>query len=332
MAGAITSSDKLVMVQRPIKCYRRVCKYSSRAVQIAAGGSHTLAINSAGNVFAWGYNAAGQLGDGSRTNRATPVVTRDANGRGQLTGVSMVAAGWYHSLALKNGDVWAWGLNAEGQLGDGSRQTRLLPVRVRGLSNVVAIAAGTRFSVAVKDDGTIWTWGQNNASQLGATTPSSRAVPGRVEIGGNALSNIAKVAAGDAFVLALTHDGRVISWGENGDGQLGHTGNAPAPMQNAGGMVAVAAGFAHSLTLNGSGQVFVCGNNFYGQLGNGTQIFQVLCSRFPASMMFKPSRPAPGTAWRGAARGHCGRGVTTFMVRLATARTKIAPFRHAFEV
>ncbi|MCP4546611.1 MAG: hypothetical protein GY835_09125, partial [bacterium] len=112
-----------------------------------AGGSnhHGLALKSDGTVWAWGYNAYGQLGDGTTTSRSSPVQVSG------LTGVTVIAGGSVHSLALKSdGTVWAWGKNGYGQLGDGTTTDRSLPAQVSGLTGVIAIAAGGYHNLALK--------------------------------------------------------------------------------------------------------------------------------------------------------------------------------------
>ncbi len=105
-------------------------------------------------------------------NRLTPVQVSD------LSGVIAIAAGEYHSLALKsNGTVWAWGRNNYGQLGNGTTTNKNTPVQVSGLSSVIAIAAGTFHSIALKSDGTVWAWGVNEYGQLGDNT-TTRSHPG----------------------------------------------------------------------------------------------------------------------------------------------------------
>ena len=105
---------------------------------VAAGGEHTLALKADGTVWTWGWNVSGQLGDGTTTQRTSPVQVPS------LTDVVAIAGGWVHSLALKrDGTVRAWGNNSSGQLGDGTSTQRLTPVSVLSLTNVVAIAAGT---------------------------------------------------------------------------------------------------------------------------------------------------------------------------------------------
>ena len=111
---------------------------------IAAGEDYSLALKTDGTVFAWGYNWAGQLGDGSNTTRYTPVVVKNQSG------VSDITAGYKHSLALKtDGTVRAWGDNSKGQLGDGTISTRSTPVAVSNLGNVKALAAGEFHSLAI---------------------------------------------------------------------------------------------------------------------------------------------------------------------------------------
>src|SRR5437773_924820 len=94
-------------------------------------------------VRAWGYNANGELGDGTATNRYAPVQVSG------LTGVTAIAGGYNHSLAiLSDGTVWAWGSNALGQLGDGTITNRSIPVQMIGLTGVTAVAGGGAHSLA----------------------------------------------------------------------------------------------------------------------------------------------------------------------------------------
>jgi alpha-tubulin suppressor-like RCC1 family protein len=109
----------------------------------------------------------------------------------------------------RDGTVWAWGDNDSGQLGDGTTTGRTTPLRVGGLSQVVAIAArnfADAHDVAVKSDGTVWEW-----PAAGQSTP--------VQVAG--LSGIVAVAEGAAHTLALRRDGTVWAWGSNQSGQLG---------------------------------------------------------------------------------------------------------------
>lgn len=140
---------------------------------IAAGAHHGLALKKDGTVWAWGSNAAGQLGESS----ATPQRIVPAQIAG-LSNVVAIAAGFQHSLALKNdGSVWAWGLNSSGQLGDGTLNDRPAPVRATGLTDAVAIAAGYHHSLVLKKEGSVWSWGNNSFGQLGDGSTTFRTAP-----------------------------------------------------------------------------------------------------------------------------------------------------------
>ena len=133
---------------------------------IVTGEGHTLAVDADNKIYAWGQNFYGELGDGTATTIRTPVlVSMPALSTGVT--ISAVAAGSYHSLALaSDGTVYAWGHNVVGELGDGTKTDSTTPVKVSGLTNVIAIAAGydqgsMGFSLALKSDGTVWGWGCN---------------------------------------------------------------------------------------------------------------------------------------------------------------------------
>ncbi len=193
------------------------------ATAVSAGGSHSLALAADGTVWAWGCNIVGQLGDGTRINRAMPVQVA------ALNNAVAISAGNMHSLAVKgDGTVWAWGANLDGELGqdvvrrEDTPDVRPKPVQVQGLGGIIAVAAGEGFSLAIKSDGTVWAWGRNLSGQLGQGNYDSKegaAHPKPVQVKG--LTNISAVAAGSEHALALTSDGSVWSWGSNSRGTLG---------------------------------------------------------------------------------------------------------------
>ena len=176
---------------------------------IAAGSYHTCAVTNAGRVKCWGYNEFGQLGDGTRTKRLTPV---DVGGL--TSGVMMVAAGDYHTCALTNaGGVKCWGQNNYSQLGDGTTTPHLTPVDVNRLTNgVMTIAAGTNHTCGITTMGGLRCWGWNGVGQLGNGTSIQPLTPVHV----NGLTNgVRAVAVGSVHTCALTDAGSVKCWGWN---------------------------------------------------------------------------------------------------------------------
>ncbi|MCS6778048.1 MAG: dockerin type I domain-containing protein [Chloroherpetonaceae bacterium] len=251
---------------------------------IAVGGAHTLALRRDGTVWAWGNNASGELGDGTTTNRRTPVPVKGPGGSGVLTGVTALAARSGCSMALRpDGTVWAWGRNFYGQLGDGTTTDRSTPVQVRGpnntgfLTDIVAVAPGGNHTVALRSDGTVWAWGDNEYGQLGNNTTTNRTTPVQVRGPNNTgfLTNVVAVSASLFHTVALRADGTVWTWGSNSHGQLGDgtTTNRTTPVQVLGpGVIAVSAGTMHTMALRSDGTIWAWGGNFAGQLGDGTTI------------------------------------------------------------
>jgi alpha-tubulin suppressor-like RCC1 family protein len=233
--------------------------------RIAAGATHAVAVDDAGQVWTWGSNTFGERGTALEP-RLPGAVTLAA-------GVTSVAAGTSHTVALKsNGTLLSWGWNNEGQLGNGNQTNQTTPVAVSALTNVVAIAAGRTHSVALKSDGTVWTWG--SGAQIGDGANLRRLTPVQV----TSLSDVIAVAAGNDHSLALKADGTVWSWGVNTDGQLGDsTTTSPRllPVQTVSltGVVSIAAGNRHSLAVVGSNlSARGWGSNSHGQVGDGTSL------------------------------------------------------------
>ncbi len=237
----------------------------TRKPSIEGGGGHTVALKENGTVWAWGYNNYGQLGDGTTTNRTTPMQVSG------LSNVTAIAGAEYHTVALKeDGTVWAWGCNHYGQLGDGTSTNRPNPVQVSGLSNVTAIAGGSNHTIALKEDGTVWAWGYNACGQLGDGTTTNRTTPMQV----SGLSNVTAIAGAEYHTVALKEDGTVWTWGCNHYGKLGDgtSTNRPTPVQVSGlsNVTAIAGGSNHTIALKEDGTVWAWGYNACGQLGDGT--------------------------------------------------------------
>lgn len=242
---------------------------SNGVTAVAGGEYHTCALTTTGGVECWGGNSAGQLGDGTSTQRLTPVAVL-----GLSSGVSAVVSGHEHTCGLTAaGGVKCWGANYHGQLGDGTTATRYTPVDVWGLrSGVRAIAAGYDHTCALTDAGGVKCWGHNGGGQLGDGTTTNSATPVSV----SALnSGVSAVAAGNWHTCAMTEDGGAKCWGANGFGQLGDdtTTNRLTPVDVIGlsnQVDLIASGSYHNCAVTTRGGVMCWGRNWSGQLGDGT--------------------------------------------------------------
>ena len=231
----------------------------------------SIQIRPSGDLYAWGDGINGQIGDGGHFTRFMPTKVSQTSG---LTSAVSIATGNYHALALKpDGTVWAWGSNALGQLGNNTTNDSFVPIQVKGpggagnLTDIIQVAAGVNYSLALKSDGSVWTWGYNSSGQLGNGTTTDSHSPVQV----NGLSGVVSLTACGFHNLAVKSDGSVWAWGQNYHGELGigTTVIAVSPVQVSGlsGIVGVGAGSYHSFAVDASGAVYAWGwNNGYGQL------------------------------------------------------------------
>jgi hypothetical protein len=209
---------------------------------------------SSDRIYGWGNNTSGQV-------NFVP-----------LNGITAVAVGINHTLLLAGGEVTGFGSNAAGQINTPDDATNVvaiaagssysLALRADGkavgwgrndygqttipdsATNVVAVAAGMQYSLALRADRTVVGWGNNNYGQT--------AIPGNA-------TNVVAIAGGANYCLALKADGMIVGWGDDSCGQL----DLPASGSN--NAVAIAAGRCHSLALKADGTVVGWGDNSYGQ-------------------------------------------------------------------
>jgi hypothetical protein len=301
--GSVTSAPPAVLTITPVAAPGTVIAWGvaaygpmttplaaqSGVVAIAAGDSHTVALKNDATVIAWGHNSSGQV-TGIPTYEPTARIASPVTLGGQvLSGVTAIEAGDSHTVALKNdGSVVAWGYNENGQVtgtpSDYPFSAIASPVTLGGqvLSGVTAIAVGGSHTVALKDDGSLVAWGVNYSGQVtGTPTFNTSAIASPVTLGGQVLSGVTAIAAGDSHTVALKNDGTVIAWGRNSSGQVTGTpsdevlGN-PVTLggQVLSGVTAIAAGGScdlfgcsgHTAALKDDGTVIAWGRNSSGQV------------------------------------------------------------------
>lgn len=255
----------------------------STAQQISASrySSHVRLAN--GTVWGWGRNNYGQLGNNSIGTSTSPVQAIGLTDVAQIVDFnSAYTEHGSHMLAVKNdGTVWAWGRNEYGQLGVGYTSTyRASPIQVKGiggvgnLSNVESVYATSTTSFALHNDGTITSWGYNAYGNLGTNNSnhySTALYPTSVVGLTDAVSTVLPSATS---IYALLGNGTLMSWGYNGNGQLGDgtmsTRSAPVPVSGLGGITAIGAAWEGSAAaLRNDGTIWVWGRGSNGQLGNG---------------------------------------------------------------
>ena len=236
---------------------------------VTAGFNHNLAINTLGELWAWGNNKEGKLGDTTTLNRNTPVqIGTDINW-------TTASAGRYHTLAISSiGELYAWGLNANGQLGDGTTTNSSEPIKIGSSSDWKIVSAGAKHSTAINSAKELYTWGWNIIGQLGDGTTTDRDEPTNVGSG----IDWTIVSAGNYFNLAISDDGELYAWGHNYNGQLGDgttdNKNTPTQIGSSTNWSNISAGDTSSFALNTENNLYAWGNNQFGQLGDGTTIDQ----------------------------------------------------------
>ena len=257
-------------------------KLSRRFKMVETGGFHTLAIDTEGNLWAWGYNFDGQLGDGTTVNRTNPVQIKSE------IKFKEISVGRSHSVAIDiEGNLWTWGRNDYGQLGDGTTTNRTSPVQIKAGTKFIKISAEDDRSLAIDIEGNLWAWGNNYWGQLGDGTTTNRTSP--VQIKSN--TKFAKISIGVAYSVAIDIEGNLWTWGINNKGQLGNgtTTDKMTPIQikDDTKFLKISAGRAgHVLAIDVEGNLWVWGQNPYGQLGDGTTTNRTIPEQVKSDMKF----------------------------------------------
>jgi alpha-tubulin suppressor-like RCC1 family protein len=240
-------------------------------IQVAVGGGHVLALDSAGTVWSWGNNSYGQLGNGTTSSipysNPSPVPVPGING------IVQIAAGGSFSLALRgDGTAYAWGLNSSGQLGDGTTVARDSPEALPALAGEVSrLIAGDQTSYAIRTDGALLSWGSNSGGLLGrGPAPGFSATPTLVP----GLTGVTQVASSALSTLAVADPGGTMwAWGPNSGGESGDgttTAHATPEQTSLSGVARVAVGGLMGAAALSNGSLMTWGENGNGELGQGS--------------------------------------------------------------
>jgi alpha-tubulin suppressor-like RCC1 family protein len=240
------------------------------AAEITAGWAHTCAATKTGAAYCWGYNKNGELGNGKTADSGVPMQVY-----GLKEGVLSVVAGDDHTCAVLgvNG-MRCWGLNSDGQAGNGTKFDQRLPVKVAGLEGrTVSAAAGWAHTCALNEDGGVQCWGNNEQGQLGNHSNEDSS-PTPVDVTGLTYG-VESIAARGGHTCAVLTEGKTVCWGNNAYGELGdgtaEIRNEPVPVSGLPeDIVGLYAGWNYSCALSLGDGLLCWGRNTYGQLGDGT--------------------------------------------------------------
>ncbi|MBN2723749.1 MAG: hypothetical protein JXR95_06735 [Deltaproteobacteria bacterium] len=225
--------------------------------QISCGGYHTCGVRKDKSAWCWGAGNDGRLGYGEERNVMNPIQVKELE-----KNIYSVSAGYSHSCALTElGEVFCWGCGRDGQLGNDSFLTQLVPVRVMFSDNTaVSLSLGEYHSCSLKKDGTIWCWGKNNFGQTGCEECTCK-TPEKVNTSGKRMIS---VASGSRHTCAVSVEGKVLCWGDNSASQLGTKDpkktNTPVEVTGIPGkIVSIEVGEYHSCAKTESGNLWCWG-------------------------------------------------------------------------
>ncbi len=288
-SGALTCwGTRLWPDEEPTDGYRPVVVYELPGAEEIGVGSHGCARLSDGHVVCWGNNCAGQLGvsrDGSLQTAREPIEVPGIDDAVQLS------VGFAHTCVVRrSGEVWCWGLNEHGQLGDGTRTTetvtspcdqpdyllsaitttgRAVPMPVLGLTDAVQVSAGRDHTCAVLRSGEVRCWGAGRDGLLGNGSTEEEGSPLPTPV--LDLTDAVEVSAGPAHTCARRGNGRLACWGHNDRSELGNGLAWPSPRPIAvldiDDAVQVSAGREWTCALRVSGAVWCWGGNDAGTAG-----------------------------------------------------------------
>lgn len=233
-------------------------------VKMACGFGHVLALNEAGEVWAWGRNGDGQVGCGNTKKITAPQKLA-------LSGIVDIAAGGKFSIALdQNGVLWGWGKNESHQISGGSEKYFTTPVQINiGDIQPALIDAGGETISIVDTEGKLWMWGRNDVQQIGIDTKEQPVLTPRLFT--ELPAPVIYMDSYNSQTFVVLSDGSLWGWGNNRSGQLGlgkKTVGSPVSMIWPSDVIYVTSFDVSMNCVLSDGTVLACGSNKFGQFGN----------------------------------------------------------------
>lgn len=273
------TSSPTTVVQTYDQSTKRSVQIVPLFAELSGNDSHTCALASS-QVFCWGANTYGQLGNGTTTNSLKPTPIKYTDGL-QAGTITKIGTGNAHTCALAQSQVWCWGTGSYGQLGNGTTPaTVTTPTKVDGLAGLTVqdLSVGA-FNTCAIASSRVFCWGWNPDGQIGDGTTVNKLVPTKLPTAGpGGTKNAVSVSTTDYHSCMAASDGTVYCWGRNSSGQIGDktTTNRLTPVQAlttasvVSGVDKVATGSAHTCVLTGlapPARMWCWGLNANGQLG-----------------------------------------------------------------
>jgi alpha-tubulin suppressor-like RCC1 family protein len=240
-----------------------------RYAQIESGkggvGNHTCGITNLGDLKCWGYNADGQIGDGTTSSKQLPTIIDSGIKYSKMSLGDSFSCGITNSGVLK-----CWGKNNFGQLGDGTTGNKLLPTTIDTGVLYSEISAGDNHTCGVTSNNILKCWGYNSNGQIGDATSVNKLTPTIIESG----VSYSKVGLGNNHSCGITSTGVLKCWGYNNYGELGigSTTNKNVPTIVDSGTIykSISSSNYHTCGITTNNKIKCWGNNSYGQIGDGT--------------------------------------------------------------
>lgn len=283
--GVLLAGSEFLPNPSPVAVDMSGMIYGKVIVKLVTGNNTTCALDENGELFCWGYNNYGQLGEGTQENQPVPVRS--------LEGMSLkeVSLGKDHGCGIKNdGKLYCWGTGDKGQLGDGSSgciiesdpNECLVPIFSTSAIEVdsekifVSVSSGHSFNCAISTEGEVYCWGLNSSGQLGDGTTADKLKPVKVD-GLLSGKTVVALSVGFSHACAVDSTNGIYCWGDNFNGMLGDGSNIrslmPVAVDMSGDLSGasikeISAGGYNTCILNASDEIFCWGLGDVGQLGN----------------------------------------------------------------